>query len=129
MRAAHRVVNVNGSPFLSPRIVQRQQTALRAVTAARLLATGMARTVAEAAACTGSSRANVAAAVMIRRAEDHQLAEQVLEGRVSLLKAARQAKRVAAIVEAYRGASEQDLSKAAKIVGQVYAPPYAAVVE
>ena len=108
MRSSHRVVNVSASPFLSPRVVQRQQIALRAVTGARLLATGMVRTVAEAAACTGSSPANVAAAVTIRRAEDHQLLEQVLAGQVSLLQAAKRAKRVAAIVEAYRGASEQD---------------------
>jgi hypothetical protein len=90
---------------------------LQAITGARLLAAGMARTIAEAAACTGSNLTYVHAAVILLKAENEILVNQVLVGRISLLRAAQQARRVADLVHAYRAASQADIIQAVKIVG------------
>jgi hypothetical protein len=95
----------------------RQTAALRAMTGARLFAAGMVDSIAEAAVSVGSNRANVHAAVTLLKAENRTLVDQVLAGEVSLLRAAKQARRVADLVAAYRAASQADIIQAAKIVG------------
>jgi hypothetical protein len=99
------------------RHVRQQHAALQAITAARLLAAGMVRTIAEAAACTGSNLTYVHAAVILLKAENEILVNQVLAGRISLPRAAQKAKRVADLIHAYRAASEADIVQAVKIVG------------
>jgi hypothetical protein len=95
--------------------------ALKAITAARLLAAGMLPTINVAAASCGSNPLYVRAAVILLKAENSNLLEQTLCGRISLLRAAKQVKRVAALVDAYRRASESDLVQAARVVGSVFA--------
>jgi hypothetical protein len=97
--------------------IRQGRAALRALTGARLLAAGMARTIAEAAACTGSNLTYVHAAVILLKAENEVLIGQVLASRISLPRAAQQAKRVADLIHAYRSASEADIIQAVKIVG------------
>ena len=96
---------------------QQSSAALRAITAARLLATGMVNTIAEAAACTGSNLTYVHAAVILLKAENEALINHVLAGKVSLLRAAKQVRRVADLVHADRTASQAEIIQAAKIVG------------
>jgi hypothetical protein len=47
----------------------------------------------------------------------------VLHGEVSLSVAAKRVKRVADLIKAHRNATNEDLIKAAKVLGGVYAPP------
>jgi hypothetical protein len=105
------------TPKVHRRCARRHSPALQAITGARLLAAGMARTIAEAAACTGSNLTYVHAAVILLKAENEILVNQVLVGRISLLRAAQQARRVADLVHAYRAASQADIIQAVKIVG------------
>ena len=105
------------------RIRRRRQIALCAVTAARRLVFGMKTSIAEEAASTGSTPAAVTAAIIIIKSEDRILLEQVLRGEVALFTAAKRVKRVADLISAYRNASNEDLVKAAKVIGCIYAPP------
>jgi hypothetical protein len=107
---------------VSSRARQSSRTALRAIIGARLCASGQAETAAVAAACTGSTAAHVRAGTIILKAEDERLLRRVLFSHISLLEAAKEARRVSKLVDAYRGAGEQDLVKAAKIVGRVFVP-------
>jgi Arc/MetJ-type ribon-helix-helix transcriptional regulator len=108
--------------FLRGRSRKNSQTALRAVTGARLCASGQADNAAVAAACVGSTSAYVRAAVTLLRSEDEHLLDRVLRGELHLLEAAKSVRRVARLIDAYRGASEQDLIRATKIVGRVFVP-------
>ena len=82
--------------------------AMRAVTAAKLYASGSASTITIAAASCGSSEAYVKAASILLRAENTVLLERVLRGDIPLLRAATQVKRVADLVAAYRCAGNTD---------------------
>jgi hypothetical protein len=95
----------------------RRLAALRAITGARLLAAGMVGNAATAALSVGSNLAYVYAAAVLLRAENEALLGQVLAGKISLLQAAKQAKRVADLVGAYRAASQAEIIEAVKIVG------------
>jgi len=108
------LLHIENSPSVNPAV-------LKAVTAARLLAAGMVPTVNVAAASCGSNPLYVRAAVTLLKAENPDLLDQALHGRVSLLRAAQQVKRVAALVDAYRRATERDLIQAAKVVGSTFA--------
>jgi hypothetical protein len=105
------------------RVRRRRQVALCAVTAARRLVFGMKTSIAAEAASTGSTPAQVTAAMIIIRSEDRALLEEVLRGDVPLLMAAKRVKRVADLISAYRNATNEDLVKAAKVIGCIYAPP------
>jgi hypothetical protein len=83
----------------------------------------MKTSIAAEAARTGSTPAQVTAAMIIIKSEDQALLEQVLRGEVPLLTAAKRVKRVADLISAYRNATSEDLIKAAKVIGGVYAPP------
>jgi hypothetical protein len=105
------------------RVRRRRQVALCAVIAARRLVFGMKTSIAAEAARTGSTPAQVSAAMIIIKSEDQAILEQVLRGAVALLTAAKRVKRVADLITAHRNATNEDLIKAAKIIGGVYAPP------
>jgi len=113
-------VNCNGR---DRRVRRRRQIAFCAVTAAQRLVFGRKTPIAAAAASTGSTPAHVTAAITIIKSEDQALLEQVLRGEVPLSAAAKRVKRVADLVTAYRNATSEDLVKAAKVIGGVYAPP------
>jgi hypothetical protein len=100
------------------RHVRQQHAALQAITAARLLAAGMVRTIAEAAACTGSNLTYVHAAVILLKAENEILVNQVLAGEISLPHAAQRVRHIAALIDAHRRASEADIIQAVKIIGR-----------
>src|SRR5215472_8808304 len=89
----------------------RQRAAVvRAVTAARLYASGAVPTLAAAATACGSNAAYVAAAATLLKSEDGVLLDRVLCGATPLLAAASEAGAVARLVSAYRGASRDDLA-------------------
>jgi hypothetical protein len=96
---------------------QQRTAVIRAVTAARLYASGAAPTLSAAATACGSNVHYIAAAVILLRAEDSTLLDRALRGAVPLLAAANQAKRVACLVDAYRAASADDLVAFTRIVG------------
>lgn len=86
----------------------RHTAVLRAITGARLVASGQAATARQAALCVGSTSQYVAAASVLLKTESSQVLHMVLSGRIALLAAAREAKPVANLVEAYRNASTAD---------------------
>jgi hypothetical protein len=90
---------------------------LRAFTAARLFRRREFTSQAEAARACGSTVAYVAAATIILDAENSQIQHDVLEGRLPLLVAAEQLRRLADLVKAYRAASASDLPMFGKTVG------------
>jgi hypothetical protein len=102
---------------------RRRQIAFCAVAAARRLVFSMKTSIAAEAARTGSTSAHVTAAMIILKSEDRALLEQVLRGEVPVATAAKRVKRVADLISAYRNATNEDLIKAAKVIGGVYAPP------
>ena len=105
--------------------LSNSRVALRAITAARLYASGQAETVAVAAACTGSTPIHVRAAVVVLKSEDEQLLDRILRGDLCLLAAAKAARGTARLVDAYRRASEQDLVRAARVIGCIPVPEHA----
>jgi hypothetical protein len=86
------------------------------------LASGQAPTPKVAAACTGSQPAHVRAAAVLLKSEDEPLLNEVLYGNISLLEAAKEARRVANLVNAYRSATAGDLVTAAKVLGGMIVP-------
>jgi hypothetical protein len=106
------------TPKVHRRCARRHSPALQAITGARLLAAGMARTIAEAAACTGSNLTYVHAAVILLKAENEILVNQVLAGEISLPHAAQRVRHIAALIDAHRRASEADIIQAVKIIGR-----------
>jgi hypothetical protein len=65
----------------------------------------------------GSSEIYVKAAIPLLRAENAVLLERVLKGDISLLRAAAQTRRVAALVSAYRSADNADRVAFARTCG------------
>ena len=96
---------------------RRCAAALRAFTAAELHLTGKVKSLVEAAAACGSNPSYVAGAITILHAEDAQLRERVLTGKVSLMTAARSATGTAKLVAAWRTASAADRVALARTVG------------
>jgi hypothetical protein len=90
---------------------------LRAITAARLYATGQIPTLAKAATACGSCRPYVAAAVILLKAENASLLSRVLAGQAPLLAAAGECHRLAELVSAYRAATQPDRVTFGSIVG------------
>jgi hypothetical protein len=91
--------------------------ALRAFTGASLYKEGRFPTIAAAAQACGSNRPYIVAALIILDTENGEVQEEVLTGRVPLLAAARQLRRLAALVRSYRAAATSDLPMFGKIVG------------
>src|SRR5262245_24106325 len=76
--------------------------ALRAVTAAKLHLDGKASSLDAAAISCGTCRGYVRDALIVLQSENATLLERVLFGHLPLPAAAKQARRVAALVDAYR---------------------------
>ena len=91
--------------------------ALRAITGARLYLKGATPTLAAAAESTGSNVAYIQAAIILLRADNASLVSDVLAGRVPLLQAAREAKRLVDLVTAYREAKDPDRVAFARACG------------
>jgi hypothetical protein len=85
--------------------------------AAQLYIDGVTPTLARAAAVCGSSIPSVRSAVVITLSEDHVLKEQVLQGQIGILAAARLVEKIAAVVSAFRDAAPADLALAGEIIG------------
>jgi hypothetical protein len=115
------LVNNHHDYILGRRQLNNSCAALKAVTGARLCASGQAENPVVAAACTGSTPALVRAAITLVKSEDELLLDRVLWGRVNLRAAAKMARGAARLVDAYRSASEWDLIRAAKVVGSTFA--------
>jgi hypothetical protein len=94
----------------------KRAAALRAITAARLYASGAITLEAAATSC-GSNVAYVKAAATLLKAENRALLDNVLIGSVGLLRAAAQVRRLVDFLEAYRKASPEDLVKGARAIG------------
>jgi hypothetical protein len=90
--------------------------ALRAVTAARLYASGGV-SLARAAECCGSNVLYLRAAIVLLKTENAALLDRVLRGRESLTAAANRAQHVADLMSAYRGASDADRVTFARTAG------------
>lgn len=81
---------------------------VRAITAARLYATGQVSTLREAATGCGSCPQYVAAAVILLKTENLTLLSEVLNGHMPLLVAAKRVSSVAKLVAAFRTADAED---------------------
>jgi hypothetical protein len=86
----------------------RRAAVLRALTAARLYSSGSIPSLANAAEACGSNHIYVKAATVLLKAENETLLQHVLVGDEGLLAAARQARRTANLISAYRSASHAD---------------------
>jgi hypothetical protein len=95
----------------------KRVAALRAVTAARLYASGSIATVAKAALSCGSNRRYVEAAITLLKSENTTLLNAVVGGQVPLLAAAAQVTRLADLVDAFRKANAGDRVSFAQAVG------------
>jgi hypothetical protein len=94
----------------------RRRAVLRALTGARLYLEGYPSFAFAAESC-GSNAVYVKAAVVLLRSENTKLRSQALTGRVSLLAAANQVRRVSKLVAAYRDASPLDRVAAVRAIG------------
>src|SRR5262245_11762840 len=91
--------------------------AVRALTAAALYGDGQVPSLAAAALGCGSCVTYVQAALILLRSENVTMLERAVHGQIPLCKAARQIKRVAALVNAYRTAGAADRVVFAKTIG------------
>ena len=78
---------------------------------------GAVPTLAAAADSTGSNVAYVQAAIVLLKANNASLVSDVLAGRVSILQAARSARRLVDLVTAYREAKDPDRVAFARACG------------
>jgi hypothetical protein len=90
---------------------------IRAMTAAKLYMDKSVPTLAAAATSCGSNVPYVRAGVALIKTENIILAGRATRGHVSLLKAAREARRLGDLLKAYRAADASDHVAFAKIVG------------
>jgi hypothetical protein len=90
---------------------------VRALTGARIYLNGFVSTLAAAAYGCGSNVIYVRAAVIVLKSENTALLDQVLEGDLPLLEAARQVEQLGKLVAAYRGASAADRVAFARAIG------------
>ena len=95
----------------------RRNAAVRGFTGAQIFRSKIAPTIAAAAERTGTSRAYVKAALAILQSENASLVADVINGKVPLLAAAREVKRLGELVAAYRRASSADRVAFARAVG------------
>jgi hypothetical protein len=95
----------------------QRAAAVRAFTGARLYLNCAVPTLAAAADSTGSCPAYVQAAVVLLKADNASLTAEVLDGRVSLLQAAAQVRRMVDLVTAYKLAQDPDRVAFARACG------------
>jgi hypothetical protein len=86
----------------------RRTAVVRAFTAARLYLNNMVPTLAAAAESCGSCTDYVRAAIILLKADNASLVHDVYCGRVPILQAAREARRLVNLVSAYREATDPD---------------------
>jgi hypothetical protein len=90
---------------------------LRAITAAKLYATGAITSLAKAAEACGSNVIYVKAATVLLKVENEALLRRVLAGYEPLLESAQQARRTADLISAYRSANDADRVAFARTCG------------
>ena len=90
---------------------------LRALTAAKLHASGAITSLAKAAESCGSNVNYVRAVIVLLKAENETLLRRVLTGDAPLLGAAQQAQRMADLISAYRSANSADRVAFARTCG------------
>jgi len=95
----------------------RRRAVVRAFTAARLYIANAVPTLEAAAESCGSNVAYVQAAIILLKAENASLMQDVLAGRVPILQAAREAQRLANLITAYREAKDPDRIAFARACG------------
>jgi hypothetical protein len=95
----------------------QRMAAVRAITAARLYLSKSAPTQIAAAERCGSGVVYVRAAVTLLQSENATLINEVIAGRVPILFAAKQMRRLAGLVAAYRTASATDRVQFAHAIG------------
>ena len=95
----------------------QRAAAVRAFTGARLYLNCAVPTLAAAADSTGSCPAYIQAAVILLKADNASLTAEVLGGRVSLLQAAAQVRRMVDLVTAYKLAQDPDRVAFARACG------------
>jgi hypothetical protein len=91
--------------------------ALRAITAARLYASGTIPNLIRAAESCGSNVRYIRAAIVLLRSEDFVLLDRVLRGHVPLLAAASQVQRFVDLVAAYQAADVKDHVDSFRVLG------------
>jgi len=94
-----------------------RRAVVRALTAARLYINNEVPTLEAAAESCGSCVAYVRAVIILRRAENADLVQDVVAGRIAILRAAREAQRLANLVTAYREAGNPDRVAFARTCG------------
>jgi hypothetical protein len=95
----------------------RDLAALRAVTAAKLFATGSLPSMVAAAEACGSNPAYVRAAIVLLKSENSVLIDRVLRGHVPLLTAAKEVRRLAEAVHTFRQLTLADRPVFTRIIG------------
>jgi hypothetical protein len=95
----------------------QRAAAVRAFTGARLYLNCAVPTLAAAADSVGSCPAYIQAAVILLKADNASLAAEVLAGRVSILQAAAQVRRMVDLVTAYKLAQDPDRVAFARACG------------
>ena len=95
----------------------QRAAAVRAFTGARLYLNCAVPTLAAAADSVGSCSAYIQAAVILLKADNASLTAEVLGGRVSLLQAAAQVRRMVDLVTAYKLAQDPDRVAFARACG------------
>jgi hypothetical protein len=95
----------------------QRAAAVRAFTGARLYLNCAVPTLAAAADSVGSCPAYIQAAVILLKADNASLAAEVLAGRVSILQAAAQVRRMVDLVTAYKLAKDPDRVAFARTCG------------
>jgi hypothetical protein len=95
----------------------QRAAAVRAFTGARLYLNCAVPTLAAAADSTGSCPAYIQAAIILLKADNASLTAEVLAGRVSLLQAAAQVRRMVDLVTAYKLAQDPDRVAFARACG------------
>jgi hypothetical protein len=101
-----------------PRFRYGQRRAVnRALTAARLYLNKAVPTLEAAAEACGSNVAYVQAAIILLKANNESLVQDVRIGRVPILGAAREAQRLVKLISAYRGAKDPDRVAFARACG------------
>jgi hypothetical protein len=91
--------------------------ALRAITAARLYASGTIPNLIKAAESCGSNVHYIRAAIILLRSKDSVLLDRVLRGHIPLLAAASQVRRFVDLVAAYQAADVKDHVDSFRVLG------------
>jgi hypothetical protein len=94
----------------------KRAAALRAITGAKIYASGAVPTLTEAAECTGSNVPYIRAALVLIKA-DPTLVHRVVADRMPLMAAAAEARRRVNLITAYKAATDSDRIAFARVCG------------